>query len=75
MLKVNEYFGGQVKSIAVENSQSKATIGLSNLERYQFGTSSIEIMMVVSGTLNVLLPGQSNWNHIRKGVRNSKLER
>jgi Uncharacterized protein conserved in bacteria len=69
MLKVNEYFGGQVKSIAVENSQSKATIGAIEPGEYEFGTSSIEIMMVVSGTLNVLLPGQSNWKSYTKGEK------
>ena len=28
MLKVNEYFGGSVKSIAVENEEGTATIGV-----------------------------------------------
>ena len=69
MFKVNEYFDGSVKSIAFGMTAGPATIGVMAAGEYEFGTSSIEIMMVVSGTLNVLLPGQSNWKSYTKGEK------
>ena len=62
MLKVNEYFGGSVKSIAVENEEGVATVGVMEAGEYEFGTSTIEIMTITGGTLQVLLPGEEKWN-------------
>ena len=61
MLKVNEYFGGTVKSVALENAEGVATVGVMESGEYEFGTSSIELMTVTSGVLDVLLPGETNW--------------
>ena len=61
MLKVNEYFGGNVKSIAVENEEGVATVGVMDAGEYEFGTSSIEHMTIISGALTVKLPGHSDW--------------
>jgi len=49
MFKVNEYFEGKVKSIAFENSEGKFTSGVMAPGDYEFGTTSVEIMTVVSG--------------------------
>lgn len=57
MFKTNEYFDGKVKSIAFENKEGKATIGVMAKGEYEFGTSTKEIMKVVSGKLTVKLPG------------------
>jgi len=67
MLKVNEYFGGSVKSIAVENEEGVATIGVMEAGEYEFGTSTIEIMTITGGTLEVMLPGQTQWTTYLKG--------
>ena len=67
MLKVNEYFGGNVKSIGVENEEGVATIGVMEAGEYEFGTSSVEIMTITSGNLEVMLPGQSQWTNYPKG--------
>ena len=67
MLKINEYFGGSVKSIAVENEEGTATVGVMEAGEYEFGTSTIEIMTVTSGTLDVMLPGQTQWVTYHKG--------
>ena len=67
MLKVNEYFGGSVKSIAVENEEGTATVGVMEAGEYEFGTSTIEIMTVTGGTLEVMLPGQTEWATFPKG--------
>jgi len=67
MLKVNEYFGGNVKSIAVENEEGVATIGVMEAGEYEFGTSTVEIMTITSGILDVKLPGESEWTKYSKG--------
>ena len=67
MLKVNEYFGGRVKSIAVENEEGVATVGVMEAGEYEFGTASIEIMTITGGTLQVKLPGATQWTSYSKG--------
>lgn len=67
MLKVNEYFGGSVKSIAVENEEGVATIGVMEAGEYEFGTSTIEVMTITGGTLQVKLPGAGQWTSYSKG--------
>jgi len=67
MLKVNEYFGGSVKSIAVENEEGTATIGVLEPGEYEFGTSTVEIMTITSGILEVMLPGETQWDIYPKG--------
>lgn len=67
MLKVNEYFNGTVKSIALENEEGKATIGVMEAGEYEFGTATIEHMTVTSGILDVLLPGETVWTIYLKG--------
>lgn len=67
MLTVNEYFEGNVKSIAVENEEGTSTVGVMNAGEYEFGTTSVEYMNIVSGTVEVILPGESDWKTFSKG--------
>ena len=67
MLKVNEYFGGTVKSIAIENAEGIATVGVIEAGEYEFGTGTIEHMTVTSGTLDVILSGDIEWKTYQKG--------
>ncbi|MDT8400265.1 MAG: pyrimidine/purine nucleoside phosphorylase [Bacteroidales bacterium] len=67
MFKVNEYFDGKVKSMAFENEEGPATIGVMAPGEYEFGTSTIEHMKVVSGMLTVMLPGESCWKDYKEG--------
>lgn len=67
MLKVNEYFGGSVKSIAVENEEGVATIGVMEAGEYEFGTSTVEIMTITGGILDVMLPRENQWTRYSKG--------
>ncbi len=67
MLKVNEYFNGTVKSIGLENAEGNATIGVMDIGEYEFGTSTIEYMTVVSGVLSVKLPGSDKYVDFVKG--------
>lgn len=67
MFKVNEYFNGNVKSIAFESEDGPATIGVMAAGEYEFGTSTKEKMTVISGELTVQLPGETAWKPYKKG--------
>ncbi len=57
MFDVNEYFDGNVKSIAFKTETLPATVGVMAPGEYEFGTSQKETMTVVSGALTIKLPG------------------
>ena len=61
MFKINEYFDGKVKSLAFENEEGPVTAGVMAPGAYEFGTSTVEHMSVVSGELVVQLPGETEW--------------
>ncbi|MGB0622183.1 MAG: pyrimidine/purine nucleoside phosphorylase [Myxococcota bacterium] len=61
MLEVNEYFDGNVKSIAFQTETLPATVGVMAAGEYEFGTSQKETMTVVSGELVVKLPGEHDF--------------
>ncbi|PKN78536.1 MAG: hypothetical protein CVU48_08150 [Candidatus Cloacimonetes bacterium HGW-Cloacimonetes-1] len=67
MLKQNQYFDGKVASIAFENAEGTATVGVMEIGDYEFGTSCVEYMTVISGCLTVMLPGAPAWNDYKKG--------
>ncbi|WP_066898131.1 pyrimidine/purine nucleoside phosphorylase [Mycolicibacterium houstonense] len=67
MFKVNEYFDGDVASIAFATPEGPATVGVMAVGEYEFGTSQLEIMRVVSGALTVKLPGQEQWETFAAG--------
>jgi uncharacterized protein YaiE (UPF0345 family) len=67
MLKVNEYFKGTVKSIGFRNKEGTATVGVMEPGEYEFSTSTIEYMTVISGTLTVQLPDSDEWKICHKG--------
>lgn len=67
MLQVNEYFDGNVKSIALQTRTLPATIGVMSKGEYTFGTSVKETMQVVNGELCVQLPGEQNWQTFTDG--------
>ncbi|WP_238388873.1 pyrimidine/purine nucleoside phosphorylase [Roseimaritima ulvae] len=66
-LQVNEYFDGKVKSIGFENGEGRATAGVMAAGEYQFGTSEQELMKVVSGELNIRLPGETDFQSYPSG--------
>ncbi len=67
MFKVNEYFDGNVKSIAFGMAEGPATLGVMAAGEYEFGTSQLEIMHVVAGALTVKLPGSDQWQTFAAG--------
>jgi purine/pyrimidine-nucleoside phosphorylase len=67
MLKANDYFEGKVRSIAFDNAEGKATVGVMDVGDYEFGTNTTEHMSVISGSLMVKLPGEIHWKTFNKG--------
>ncbi len=67
MFKVNEYFDGKVKSLAFRTAGGPATIGVMAPGEYEFGTSTVEIMTVISGRLTVKLPESEAWKDYDAG--------
>jgi len=65
MFDVNEYFDGKVKSIAFHAGSDKATVGVMAVGDYEFGTSTIEHMTLVSGKMSVKLPDENDWRDIK----------
>ena len=66
MFKTNQYFDGKVVSIGLESAEGTATVGVMAAGEYEFGTSTIEIMTVISGTLSILQPGETEWKTHKK---------
>lgn len=66
MFKTNEYFDGKVKSIALESAEGTATVGVMAAGEYEFGTSTVEVMTVISGKLNIMMPGDKDWKVYKK---------
>lgn len=61
MFNVNEYFEGKVKSIGFNAPDGKATVGVMAAGDYEFGTDTIELMTLVAGEWDILLPGETEW--------------
>lgn len=61
MLKVNEYFDGNIKSIAFNTETLPATVGVMVPGKYVFNTAEKEKMTVVSGALTIKLAGENKF--------------
>lgn len=57
MIKINEYFDGNVKSMAISAIEGRATVGVMVPGKYEFGTSTEEKMEVIEGEMHITLPG------------------
>jgi len=67
MIQINEYFDGNVKSLAYNSEEGKSTVGVMEPGSYEFGTSQKEIMTVVEGKMEILLPLESSWKTFKAG--------
>lgn len=66
--QANIYFNGNVTSRTVLfNDGTVKTLGIMMPGDYEFGTAAAEVMEILSGTLDVLLPGNSEWVSIQGG--------
>ncbi len=66
--KANVYFDGKVSSRTVLfPDDSRKTLGIMLPGEYEFGTGSKELMEILSGDPEVLLPGATGWKRIKEG--------
>jgi uncharacterized protein YaiE (UPF0345 family) len=68
MITLNEYFDGAVKSLGYSN-KGKSTVGVIAPGEYEFGTSTHEVMYVVEGEMQVLLPNEDAWKTYEAGAK------
>lgn len=66
--KANVYFDGKVTSRTVLFADgSKKTLGVMLPGEYEFGTAEPEVMEILSGDLDVQLPGDIAWKRVQGG--------
>jgi hypothetical protein len=66
--KANIYFEGKVTSRTVLFPDgSKKTLGIMLPGNYEFGTASKEVMEILDGDMDVLLPGENQWKTMKAG--------
>lgn len=64
----NIYFDGNVTSRSVMFPDgSKKSLGVMLPGDYEFGTAEKEIMEILSGELEIMLPGASEWQAVKGG--------
>ncbi|QBZ83570.1 hypothetical protein GHNINEIG_01630 [Hydrogenovibrio crunogenus] len=64
----NVYYDGKVSSRTVLFADgSKKTLGLLLPGEYEFGTEAAEIMEMLAGDVEVLLPGETAWQAVSAG--------
>jgi uncharacterized protein YaiE (UPF0345 family) len=68
MFTVNQYFEGNVASIAFQTETLPATVGVMAIGEYEFGATQKETMTVVSGELMVKLPASQDWQTFSAGA-------
>ena len=66
--KANVYYDGKVTSrTLLFNDGTRKTLGIILPGQYEFGTGDKEHMEMLSGALNVLLPGSQTWETFKAG--------
>jgi len=66
--KANVYFDGKVTSRTVLFPDgTRKTLGFMMPGEYEFGTGARELMEMLNGEMDVLLPGQSDWQTFGAG--------
>ena len=67
--KANIYFDGKVTSrTVIFPDGSRKTLGIMLPGEYEFNTDSKEIMEIISGDLEVLLPEAKGWKTVKDGT-------
>lgn len=69
MIKANEYFDGNVKSLGYANGANNSSVGVMEEGEYLFNTGKPEIMSVIEGELQALLPETSEWKSFKTGEK------
>ncbi len=67
MINSNSYFEGNVLSLGYTTAAGKSTVGVMEPGSYEFGTGSAEVMTVIEGEMEVVLPGETESKMFGKG--------
>ena len=67
MIDVNEYFDGDVKSLAFDTDTLPATVGVMVPGEYTFNTADKEEVTIVSGAMTIKLPDSDTWDTYHVG--------
>ncbi|HUN54502.1 MAG TPA: pyrimidine/purine nucleoside phosphorylase [Smithella sp.] len=66
--KANIYFDGKVTSrTVIFPDGSKKTLGIMFPGDYEFSTAEMEIMEILAGELDVMLPNAASWITVKEG--------
>lgn len=66
--KANIYFDGKVTSrIVIFENGEKKTLGIMLPGEYEFGTDTKEVMEILGGRMEVLLPNAESWITVVEG--------
>ena len=66
--KANVYFnGGVVSRTVLFPDGTKKTLGIMQPGEYEFSTGDKEIMEILSGEMDVMLPGATTWKKVSGG--------
>lgn len=66
--EANVYFGGKVTSrTVIFNDGTKKTLGFMQAGEYTFDTAAAEVMELLGGEMDVLLPGSTHWKSVKAG--------
>jgi len=66
--RANVYFDGGVTSrTLLFPDGTKKTLGLMQPGEYEFATDAPEVMEILAGDLEVLLPGETEWRRVQGG--------
>ena len=66
--QANVYFEGKVNSRIIQFADgSEKTLGFMQVGEYQFNTADKELMEILAGELELLLPNTEQWQTVRGG--------
>ena len=66
--EANVYFDGKVTSRTVQFADgTKKTLGFMQAGEYTFDTAAAEVMELLGGEMDVLLPGSTHWKSFKAG--------
>jgi len=66
--KSNIYFDGKVTSrLVIFRDGSEKTLGVMLPGEYEFGTDAPELMEVMAGSMDIMLPGSDKWEAFGEG--------
>lgn len=68
MIKINEYFNGQVKSLGFDTAMFPASVGVMEVGNYEFSTGKAEVMRIISGLVSIKLADSDHWLDYASGT-------